>query len=114
MDHDLGAVLRQVVKTAVLCAALGLLLFGMVATVAAWPGGQWLLALVLAAPLAGLVGHTVFDAYRTGVFPQRGGAARRDAQPVAFWITMAWFATCGLALAVLAIWCGVELVGASR
>jgi hypothetical protein len=110
MDRDLGAVLRQVAKTAVLCAALGLLLYGVVAMVAAWPGGRWLLGLLLAAPLAALIGHQVIDAYRSGIFPQRGGAARRDTQPLAFWFAMAWFTACGLLLGILAAWCGLALI----
>ena len=113
MDRNLGAVLRQLAKTTVLCGALGLLLYGVVAAVAAWPQGQWLLGLVLAAPLAALIGHYVVGAYRSGIFPQRGGAIQRDAQPLAFWFNMTWFAACGLLLGVMAAWCGVELAGGS-
>jgi hypothetical protein len=114
MIPDVGTVLRQVARTALLCGLLGGLLYVAVAAVAGWPFGRWLMGLVLAAPLAILLGHLVLDALRQGFVPMRGGAVFREARPLAFWSTLAWFGACGMALAVLAAWCGIELQAALR
>ena len=109
--HDTpGAILRQIARTAVLVGGLGLLLFGGVSLLAEREGARWMIGLALAAPLAALVGWVVLDALRSGVFPMRFSSPTRDGQPVAYWCSVGWFATCGGLLVALAVWCAARLL----
>jgi len=112
MTGDVGSALWRIGRTALLCAGLGLVLYGVVALIAGLPYGQWLIGLLLSAPMTVFVGWVVLRALREGEFPQRGGAARRDGQPFAYWLNILWFGFCALFLAWLALWCAQELLAA--
>jgi hypothetical protein len=111
MDLERGAVVRQIARTGVLVAALGLVLYGAAALLAERKDGGWLLGLLLATPAAAFIGWVVVDALRSGVFPMRHGSATRADQPGAFWFNIGWFAACGGLLALLAGWCAMALLG---
>ena len=110
MYESPGAILRQIAKTALLVAVLGALLYGAVMLLAESRHGGRIIGLLLGGPMAALLAFVVVDALRSGVFPQKFRAVHRADQPVAFWCSVGWFAACGLAMAVLAIWCAAELL----
>lgn len=105
-----GAVLRQIAKTAALAGGLGLLLYLGVTWLAEIEGAQWIIGLVLAAPMTGFVGWIVWDALRSGIFPMRFSSPTRQGEPVAYWCSVVWFAACGVMLAALAGWCVMRLL----
>jgi hypothetical protein len=107
-----GAILRQLARTALLLGALGLLLYGAVILAASSGVGPWLVGLLLAGPLAVLLGLLVADALRSGVFPEKTRAPRRAERPVAYWASIAWYGAAALAMGALAGWCAAELLAA--
>ena len=113
MPDDLRTTLRTLAKTALLCALLGLMLYGAMMLMAQMPNAGQLLGVALAAPSAVLIAHLVLGALRDGQFPVRGPALLRDSQPIQYWFSIAWFAGCAVALAAIALWCAwVVLAGA--
>lgn len=104
-------ILRQIARTAVLCGALGLLLYLAVSAAVEYP---------VTAPLFGLVGATLVgimtfgllrDGWRTGQFPDRFGVTTREASPGWYWGSMLWYGACLVALAALALFCLLRIVG---
>ena len=107
----MSEVLRQVARAAVLCGALGLLLFLVLSTAADYP---------VTAPAAGLIGasvvgapvfHLLRDAWRSGIIPEKFGITSRDANPAWYWGSMLWYGACLLALIALALICLLRIVG---
>ncbi|MBW6400080.1 hypothetical protein KPL78_19630 [Roseomonas sp. HJA6] len=109
---DSRGALWLLARTALLCGALGLVLYGAVAFLAGLPNGQWVIGLLLSVPMTAFVGWVVWRALREGEFPRRGGAAVRAEQPVAYWFHTLWYGFCALFLAWLAVWCMEELLAA--
>lgn len=107
---DSRETLGLLARTALLCGALGVVLYGVLSLLAGLPYGQWLIGLLLSAPMAVFVAWVVLRALRSGEFPRRGGVARRAEQPFAYWLNTIWFGICAASLAWLALWCGQELV----
>lgn len=90
----MGQMIRQIARTALLCGALGLLLFLALDAAARTPVGSTLLVPLLgAAGAALLLVLTVQDAlsaWKTGIFPSRGGAVLREREPVWFRVLLIW------------------------
>lgn len=105
----MNAVLRQVVRTALLCGALGLLLYLALAFAAESPVfSAWLPPLFGAGAAALLLVLTVQDvtsAWRTGEFPSRSGRVLRDREPVWFRVLMIWQSAAIVALVALLLYC---------
>lgn len=59
--------------------------------------------LTLVFVLAGAIGfgRNAWDALRSGIYPQRGGGADRDRQPVSFWLWVGLDAAAVLLLAAI-------------
>jgi hypothetical protein len=90
----MGTIIRQIARTALLCGTLGLLLYMALAWVAETPIGTTLLAplLGLAAAVALLIPavQDAISAWRSGIFPSRGGAVLREREPIWFLALMIW------------------------
>lgn len=104
----MGTIIRQIVRTALLCGTLGLLLYLALAGIVENPAGAALLP-----PLLGVAGtmlmlpltaQDVISAWRSGAFPGRGGVVLREREPVWFWGLMIWQTAMVFALAVLLLY----------
>ena len=109
----LVAIPKRIALTGLLSGSLGLALYAGFAAASGHPATPFILALLLATPLAGLCLWQVVDGLRTGSFVVWRGTVRRDERPAAFWFNMAWYSLCALALAAIAAWSGWRLGGAS-
>lgn len=107
--EGLGAILKRIALTGLLSGTLGLALYAGFAAASGHPATPFILALLLAAPLAGLCFWQVLDGWRTGSFVVWRDAVRRDERPGSFWFNMAWYGLCGVALAAIAAWSGWRL-----
>lgn len=107
---DSRETLGLLARTALLCGALGIVLYGVLTLIAGLPYGQWVIGLLLSAPMTAFVGWVVLRALREGEFPRRGGAATREGQPFAYWLNTLWYGFCALFLAWLTLWCAQELL----
>jgi len=96
-------ILGRLLRTALLCGALGLALYGALTYAAAWPGFAPTLALVLTASIGAPTVKLVRDGWRTGVFPSKFGVTTRIERPVAYWITMVWYGACLIGLVAVAL-----------
>jgi hypothetical protein len=114
MIDTTGAMLRQLVRTALLVGVLGLLLYGVVSLAASSGVGPWLVGLLLGGPLALLLAFVVADALRSGVFPEKTRAPSRATRPIAYWTSIAWFGAAALSMGGLAAWCAAGLLAALR
>jgi len=105
----MDTVIRQIVRTALLCGALGLLLYLTLASAVRSPAFSTLLVPLFgvsgAALLLVLTVQDVTSAWRTGEFPGRGGRVLRDREPVWFWALMIWQTAAIVALAALLLYC---------
>lgn len=81
------------------------LLLGVIALLAEWRGGAYLLGAALSLPLAALVALMLAEAWRTGILPGRFLHTRREAQPWLFAAGFAVQAISALGLVVLGLWC---------
>jgi hypothetical protein len=90
----LGATIRRIVRTALLCGTLGLLLYLALAGIVENPTGAALLpslfGVIATAPLLVLTVQDVTAALSSGVFPGRTGAVLREREPAWFWALMIW------------------------
>lgn len=66
-------VLRQIARTAVLCSALGLLLYLVLSTTADHPVTAPAVGLIGASIVGVLVLHLLRDAWRSGIIPEKFG-----------------------------------------
>ena len=110
MIGDPRAILRQLARTTLLVAAGAAVILAVVGLVAAVPQGRWLVVLLLAGPMAGLLAFVVADALRSGVFPERFRAVERARHPLVYWSGIGWFAAAALFMAGLAAWSATELM----
>lgn len=107
----LAAILRRIAMTAILSGSLGLALYAGFAAASGHPAAPFVIAILLAAPLAGLSLWQVVDGWRKGEFAVwREAVGRRD-KPGSYWFNMAWYGLCGLLLAAICLWCGWRLLG---
>lgn len=90
MNEAIGRIFR----TALLCATLGLLLYAGMTYAVTLPGFAPLLGLAAAAGIGALVASLLWNAWRTGEFPEKFGSVFRDRQPALYWFTMVWYAAC--------------------
>jgi hypothetical protein len=104
-------VLRQIARTAVLCVALGLLLYLALSTAAEYPITAPVVGLVGASIVGALVFHLLRDAWRSGIIPEKFGITSREANPVWYWGSMAWYGACLICLVALALLCLLRIVG---
>ena len=115
METGPGALLRQFGKTALLVSALAALIYIGPASIAAWPGARWLLALVLATPLTALLLWELRQSFREGELAVRGGPpVRRHRQPLFFWALIGIQIACTIGLAALSAWSTMELTALLR
>lgn len=103
---------RRIARTAMLCGALGLLLYLALAMASDDP----ITAPVLGLAGAGAIGAQLFgllrDAWRGGVMPDRLGAGTsRAANPVWYWGSMLWYGACLMGLVALALFCLLRIIG---
>lgn len=103
--------LRQIARTAVLCGALGFLLYLVLSTAADRPVAAPALGLVGTSIVGVLVFHLMRDAWRSGIIPERSGITSREANPVWYWGSMLWYGACMIALVALALMCLLRIVG---
>jgi hypothetical protein len=107
----MSEVLRQIARTAVLCGALGLLLYLALSAAADDPITAPAVGFAGASVVGVLVFHLLRDAWRSGIIPERSGITSRDANPVWYWGSMLWYGACLLALLALALVCLLRIVG---
>jgi hypothetical protein len=105
----LVAVLRRIAMTAALSGSLGLALYAGLSAAAGDPAAPFVIALLMATPLAGLILWQVAEAWLKGEFAVWRAVVRRDERPGSYWFNMIWYGLCGLALAALSAWCGWRL-----
>lgn len=103
---------RTLLPTALLCGALGLLLYVLLSSLAEVPGFALLLGLGGACVLTLLTMATARHALRTGVYPVWPRPIARAGAPLAFWGSVAWTLVFAGASGVLAVFCAVRLAGA--
>lgn len=111
----MGTIIRQIVRTALLCGALGLLLYLALAAAVRSSAFSTLLVPLFgvggAALLLVLTVQDVTSAWRTGEFPSRSGRVVRDHEPVWFWGLMIWQIAAIVALVALLLYSLVLLMG---
>jgi hypothetical protein len=100
--HETARELRRVLPLVLGGAALLLLLL---AILAEWRGGAFLLGAMLALPLAALLGVMLAEAWRSGVLPGRPLHTSRAAQPWGFAVGFAMQAASAVGLVGLGLWC---------
>ncbi len=102
----MGDVICQIVRTALLCGTLGLLLYLALAFVVESPGFApllpALLALAASVVLLVLTWRSLVLALRTGEFPSRGRVITREREPAWFWSSAIWYGVASLCLLALA------------
>jgi hypothetical protein len=90
----MGAIIRQIARTALLCGTLGLLLYLALGSVAETPAGTTLMP-----PLLGLAGtafllvttaRDTISAWKSGIVPSRGAAVLREREPIWFQALIVW------------------------
>jgi hypothetical protein len=90
----LGATIHRIVRTALFCGILGLLLYLALSALVENPTGAAslpsLFGVSATALLLVLTVQDVTAAWRSGVFPSRGGAVLREREPVWFRVLMLW------------------------
>jgi hypothetical protein len=106
----IAAILRRIAMTAVLSGSLGLALYAGFAAASGHPSAPFVIAILLAAPLAGLTLWQVFDGWRRGEFAVWREMVGRNDKPGSYWFNMALYGLCGLALAAICLWSGWKLL----
>lgn len=90
----MGPIIRKFARTALLCGTLGLLLYLALAAIVDNPTGAALLPSLFGMPACALLlvmtVQDVTGAWRTGMFPSRGGVVLREREPAWFWGLMIW------------------------
>jgi hypothetical protein len=104
-------VLRQIARTAVLCAALGCLLYLTMATAADYPITAPAVGLAGASVVGVLIFHLLRDAWHSGIIPEKFGITSREANPLWYWGSMLWYGACLICLVALALICLLRIVG---
>jgi hypothetical protein len=100
------SVLRQIGRTFLLCAGLGIGLYIGISQLAGYPRAAMALVTVPYAALLLFWAWEVWDAYRTGEFPYWIGIASRRDRPAAYWGHMIFAIAallCGVAVLVVAL-----------
>lgn len=101
----MAGILRQLVRTSVLCGTLGLILY--LAFVSLMDSSRLVpllppaLALVLSGVALVLTGRSLILACRTGVLPSKGRVITRERQPAWFWGAVIWYGAAALCCSVL-------------
>ena len=109
MPESPAAILREIGRTALQVGVVAVLLFAAVMLFSGFSAGGWVLGVLIGAPFTALLGLAVADALRTGVFAQVvGRSPRRDAQPLAYWSSVAWFAAGAVLTGVMTVWCALQ------
>ncbi|MGB3867571.1 MAG: hypothetical protein WBA29_18315 [Xanthobacteraceae bacterium] len=105
-------ILRRIASTAVLCGALGLLLYLVLATAADASVTAQAIGFLGASVVGAQVLYLLRDAWRTGIMPEKLGASTsRVANPVWYWGSMLWYGACLICLVALALFCLMRIVG---
>lgn len=106
----LAAILRRIAMTAALSGSLGLAVYAGFAAASGHPAAPFVIAILLAAPLAGLTLWQVLDGWRKGEFAVWREMVARSDRPGSYWFNMAWFGLCGAGLAAIVLWCAWRLL----
>ncbi len=101
MPETPAAILREIGRTALQVGVVAVLLYGAVLLFSSFSAGGPVLGVLIGAPFTALLGLVVADALRSGVFAQMRRSPRRDAQPLAYWSSVAWFAAGALLTGVM-------------
>ena len=107
----MSEVLRRIARTAVLCGALGLLLYLALVTAADDPVTAPALGFIGAGVIAAQVFHLLRDAWHSGIMPERSGITSREANPAWYWGSMLWYGACLVCVVALALICLLRIVG---
>jgi hypothetical protein len=107
----MNTVAGQLLRTAALCGALGILLYLVLAIAGEYPVTAPIVGFAGASVVGVLVFHLLRDALRSGIIPERSGITSREASPVWYWGSMLWYGACLLALTALALMCLLRIVG---
>ncbi len=107
----MSEVLRRIARTAVLCGALGLLLYLALVTAADDPVTAPALGFIGAGVIAAQVFHLLRDAWHSGIMPERFGITSREANPAWYWGSMLWYGACLVCVVALALICLLRIVG---
>lgn len=107
----MSEVLRRIARTAVLCGALGLLLYLALVTAADDPVTAPALGFIGAGVIAAQVFHLLRDAWHSGIMPERFGITSREASPAWYWGSMLWYGACLVCVVALALICLLRIVG---
>lgn len=109
-QEGLAAVLKRIAVMTVVAGGLGLALHAGLSLAAGSPAAPFAIAVLLAAPLAGLSAFQVVDGWRTGAIAVWRESVSRADNPGSYWFNMAWYGGCALALAAIGLWSGWKMV----
>ncbi len=101
MNNRFATTFGMLAKTAPLVGGLGMGLYGILGVVTALEGAQWLISLLIALPIAGLLGFAAVEALQSGCFPAKPGAIYRRRQPLTYWFLTTLYLVCSLLLGML-------------
>jgi hypothetical protein len=107
----MNTVAGQIFRTAMLCGALGFLLYLVLSTAADHPVIAPAVGLIGAGIVGVLVFHLLRDAWHSGIIPEKFGITSREANPVWYWGSMLWYGACLISLIALALICLLRIVG---
>lgn len=102
----------HILRMALVCGALGLLLYVGLSYAVTLPGFAQLLGLVLIVALGVIVTGLLRQAWRSGEFPEKSDVLSRQRRPVAYWLAMAWYGAwliAALGIALLALQMLIDL-----
>lgn len=110
MPETPAAILREIGRTALRVGVAAVPLYGAVMLFSSFSAGGWVLGVLIGAPFTALLVLVVVDALRSGVFAQVVRSPRRDAQPLAYWSSVAWFAAGALLTGVMTAWFALRVL----
>lgn len=106
----LREILSRIVWTGLLSGGLGFAIYGGFAIASGSPAAPFILAIVLALPLAALCLWQVVEGWRSGTLILWRGAVRRDEHPASYRFGLGLYGLGALALVALIAWNGWRLV----
>lgn len=108
--EGLAAVARRIAVLTVIVGGLGLALHAGAEIAAGSPRTPFVIAILLAIPLAAISGYQVVDGWRTGAIAVWRESVTRADNPGSYWFNMGWYGLCALALVAIGLWSAWRLV----